>query len=77
MLQAIAKQLTPHLKGRKTGSPHGFVTAAFKGLKVDSFDDGKKETEGYLHLLNPYMFTWSMDNVLSSVLGTVGNAKGK
>ena len=55
MLQAIAKQLTPHLKGRKPGSPNGFVTSAFKALKVDSFDDGRKEkyTEGYLHVLNP------------------------
>lgn len=40
--EAIAKQLTPHLKGRKTDSPHGFVTTAFKGLKVDSFDDAGK-----------------------------------
>lgn len=55
MPQAIAKQLTPHLKGRETGSPNGFITSAFKGLKVDSFDDGGKEkyTEGYLHVLNP------------------------
>lgn len=59
VLQAIAKQLTPHLKGRKISSPNGFVTSVFKGLKVDSFDDGgeKEYTEGYLHLLNPSMFT--------------------
>lgn len=77
--QAMARQLNRIEGGggrvENTGSADGFVPPAFRGLKVNSFNDGEMK-QAAIYISHTHGCLPSMDNELSAVRGTVGNTRG-